>query len=193
MSCSITGWMPGRRILTATSRPSGSSREMHLRHRGGGHRAALEAGEDLVHRLAVGLLQLRDRLFGGKGRHAILQSRQFVGDVQRQQVATGGKHLAELDEDRTQVLQGLAQPHGTRRRDVAPEQQALHGAQQACAESLFQLVVEDQAVEAVAIGDTGNAKQAKDAHGMETSRMRMVERPGPAPVMPDAAAASGQV
>jgi hypothetical protein len=25
MSCSITGWMPGRRIFTATSRPSGST------------------------------------------------------------------------------------------------------------------------------------------------------------------------
>jgi hypothetical protein len=167
--------------------------EMHLRHRGRGHRAALEAGEDLVHRLAIGLFQLRDRLFGREGRHPILQSRQLVGDIQRQQVAASGKHLAELDEDRAQVFQRLAQADRTRRRDVAPEQQALHYAQQARAESLLQLVVEDQAVEAVAIGDTGNAKQAEDAHGMETPKMRMVDKPGPAPVMPDAAAASGQV
>ncbi len=65
-------------------------REMHLGHRGRGHRGALEVGEDLVHRLAVGLLQLGDGQFRGKGRHAILQARQFVGDVQRQQVAARG-------------------------------------------------------------------------------------------------------
>jgi hypothetical protein len=147
-------------------------REMHLGHRGRGHRLAIEAGEDLVHRLAVGLLQLGDGQFRGKGRNAILQSRQFVGDVQRQQVAARGQHLAELDEDRPQGLQGLAQAHGARRRDVTPEHQCLGRRQQPGTESLLQLVVEDQAVEPMTVGDAGDAEQAENAHGMGTRKRR---------------------
>ncbi len=65
-------------------------REMHLGYRGRGHRLALEGGEHLIHRLAIGLFQFGDGQLRGKRRHAILQPGQFVGDVQRQQVAPRG-------------------------------------------------------------------------------------------------------
>jgi hypothetical protein len=40
--------------------------EVHLRHRGRGHRLALEVGEHLVHRLAVGALQLASACSEGR-------------------------------------------------------------------------------------------------------------------------------
>jgi hypothetical protein len=140
-------------------------REMHLRHRRRGNRRPVEGGEDLVHRLAIGLFELGDGQFRRKGRHAVLQLRQLVGDVQRQQVASGRQQLAELDEDRPQVFQGLAQAHGARGRQVAPEHQALRRKQQARAHARFDLVFEDQAVESVEVRDAGNTDQAEDAHG----------------------------
>ena len=82
-----------------------STGKMHLRHRGGGDRRGVEFGEHLGQRLPVGRLQRGDRLDRGKRRHLVLQLGQLVGDVERHQVATGGEHLAELDEDRPQCLQ----------------------------------------------------------------------------------------
>jgi hypothetical protein len=49
-----------------------------------------------------------------------LQAGKFVGDILRQQVAPGRQHLAELDEDRTQSLQRLAQALAARRLKIAP-------------------------------------------------------------------------
>jgi hypothetical protein len=46
-----------------------------------------------------------------KRRHAVLQTGQFVGDIERQQVAPGRQDLPELDKDRPQALQRLAQAH----------------------------------------------------------------------------------
>jgi hypothetical protein len=73
--------------------------------------------------------------------------------------------LAELDEDRPQVFQCLAQAHGARGGQVAPEHQALRRKQQARAHARFDLVFEDQAVESVEVRDAGNTDQAEDAHG----------------------------
>ena len=51
----------------------------------------------------------------GKRRHPILQLGEFVGDVFRQQIAAGRQNLAELDEDRTEILERAPQPHRPRR------------------------------------------------------------------------------
>jgi len=45
----------------------------------------------------------------GNGRHLILQFGEFVGDVSRASGRVGGKHLAELDEDWSPVVQRKAQ------------------------------------------------------------------------------------
>jgi len=68
---------------------------------------------------------LLDGQIGRERRHAVLQFRQFVGDVGRHQIAPRGQHLAELDEDRPEVFQRLPQPHATRRGDVAPEEEGV--------------------------------------------------------------------
>ena len=124
-SFSITCSMPGRSTFTATSRSPAVAvlerGEVHLRDRGAGHRLALEAGEDRVDRPAEGALDGRDGHAGIERRHPVLQPRQFVGDVGRQQVAPGRQHLAELHEDRAQVFQRLAQALAARRAQIAPE------------------------------------------------------------------------
>jgi hypothetical protein len=88
--------------------------EMHLRHRGRSHRVGIEFGEHLRQRPAVGGLQRGGGLDRGEGRHAVLQLRQFVGDVERHQVAAGRQHLPELDEDRPQRFECQPQPHRAR-------------------------------------------------------------------------------
>ena len=50
---------------------------------------------------------LRERAV--EGRNAVLQLRELVGDVRRQQVAPRRDHLPELDEDRPEVLERAAQ------------------------------------------------------------------------------------
>ena len=45
------------------------------------------------------------RQAAGKGRHAVLQLGEFIGDVHRQQIAPGRQRLAEFDEHRAQFLQ----------------------------------------------------------------------------------------
>ena len=39
---------------------------------------------------------------------AILQQRQLIGDLRREQIAAGGEHLAELNPHRAQLLQRQA-------------------------------------------------------------------------------------
>ena len=124
-SSSITSSMPGRSTFTATSRPSFSVGEVHLRDRGAGHRLGAEAGEDLVDRPAEGLLHQRARpappgraARGPAAGRAPRRSR-------RQQVAPRRQHLAELDEDRPEPLQ--APGAGARRaagRGAGPRQHA---------------------------------------------------------------------
>jgi hypothetical protein len=65
----------------------------------------------------------------------------------------------------SEVFQRLAQPHRAGGGEVAPEHQALRGEQQARAQAGLDLVLQHQAVEPVAIGDAGDAKEAEDAHG----------------------------
>ena len=101
-------------------------REVHLRDRGAGHRLGLEAGEDLLDRPAERRLDQGASLRRRERRHPVLQLGEFVGDVLGQQVATGRQHLAELDEDRAQMLQRHAQPVAARRVEAAPERAQPH-------------------------------------------------------------------
>ncbi len=111
MSFSITCAMFGPQHL---DRDLGAVRqlgEMHLRDRRGGDGVAIERLEHLVDGLPVEPVERRDDLVGRKRRHAVLQLRELVGDVERDQVAPRREHLPELDEDRAQILERKAQPH----------------------------------------------------------------------------------
>ena len=94
-------------------------RKMNLGDGGAGERFALEMREHGVHRPAKGPLDGGNGDRRRKRRDPVLQMRQFIGDVRRQQVAPGRKHLAELDEDRPQPFQRLAQPTAARRVELA--------------------------------------------------------------------------
>ena len=61
--------------------------------------------EQLGDRPAERCLDAGLRILAGEGRHAVLQLREFVGDVGRQQVAPRREDLPELDEDRAEFLE----------------------------------------------------------------------------------------
>ena len=54
------------------------------------------------------------RLGAGEGRDAILQQRELLGHLAREQIGPGAEELAELDECGAQGEEGLAQPGGER-------------------------------------------------------------------------------
>ena len=85
-------------------------RRMHLRDRGRGQRLLLELRKHFGDGLAVGLFDDLPRDGAVERRHAILQLHQLVRDVVGQQVAPRRDRLAELDEDRTQLLEREPQP-----------------------------------------------------------------------------------
>ncbi len=84
---------------------------MDLRDRSTRNRLLFEFGESAIQGFAERILDFGFRKFEGKRRHAVLKFCQLVGDIQRQQVAPRREHLAELDEDRSQCFQRLAQAH----------------------------------------------------------------------------------
>ena len=94
------------------------ARRVHLRDRGGRQRLLVEAARTVR---SSGRPKLRSmagaRQRAGKRRHLVLQLRQLVGDVGRQQVAARGQRLAELHEDRPQLL---AAPGAGARRASSP-------------------------------------------------------------------------
>ena len=108
---------PGRSTLTATSRPSlqrarsapaRSTRWPPARRRTA-RRPRRPAGRSARSTIAIATCA------PGNGGTRSCSLRELVGDVGRQQVAPRRQHLAELDEDRPQPLQRLAQPHAARR------------------------------------------------------------------------------
>jgi hypothetical protein len=151
-----------RDFVTAIFRPQRG--EVHLRHRGRSHRLAREAGEHLDYRLAIGGGQRGFGQVGGERRHPILQLGQFVGQVGGQQVAAGGQHLTELDEDRPQVFQRAAQTLAARRRQVAPEQQPGQAQGVACPKTGRRHVIQQDAIQPIKIDHARDAKNAKEAH-----------------------------
>ena len=91
--------MPGRRILTATSRAHAvvdHHRLVHLGDGGGGDRRA-ELGEVILEPAAERLLDGAARLGHGERRQPVLQVAQVAGELGADQVGAGGQELAELD------------------------------------------------------------------------------------------------
>ena len=76
------------------------------------------------------------------------------------EVAPRRQHLPELDEDRAEILERQAQPHGARRRRVAPERERArerpHGAEA--------LVAGQEFVEPVLERDRDDLGEAQEAH-----------------------------
>src|SRR5450755_4099466 len=92
---------------------------MHLRNGRGGEGGRLEAAEYFVNRFAESLRDHRHGNLAGERRHAVLQFRQFIGDIDGQQVAARRERLAKLHEDRAQLLEGQAQSLAARAADAA--------------------------------------------------------------------------
>jgi hypothetical protein len=135
--------------------------EMDLGDRGAGHRRRIEFGKDLARRPAIGLLDLRQGERRRERRHAVLQLREFVGEVGRQQIATSGHHLPELDEDRPQRLEREAQTDRRRGIEASPEMHDARDSRQPAAG----LVFENHLVDAVAARNTEDFGEAEKAHG----------------------------
>jgi len=100
---------PGRKTLTATSRlrslpQNGPARS---RPRATGFRRTRQTGVRASRELG---LDQGARLAPGKGRQAILQQRQILGDLVAQEIGAGRQDLAELDEARPELGEGGGQP-----------------------------------------------------------------------------------
>ncbi len=126
---------------------------MDLGHRRRRHGPGLEAGKQLCHRLAEALFDNGYGLLFGEGGYIVLELGQLIGNITGQQVAPGGQHLPQLDENRTQLLQGPAQAHApgqVRRRVQAPGQQPQNhtgqGPQSPAIDKLVQPVATDRAI-----------------------------------------------
>ncbi len=145
---------------------------MHLRDRGRGDRRAFETGVDLAERPAKTLLDFGNGLIGWKRWHAVLQQRQFGGDVVGQQVTAGGQHLAELDEDRAERFERLAQARATRGVQlaaVAPEAEDVHEPQRQ-GEPTGRIVFENQPVETEFKADADDFGETEEAHGKDRNQ-----------------------
>ena len=125
-SFAMTGAMPGRSTFTATSVPSGSSARCTCATDA---LAAIGSRSKRRNTSSTGRPYTRcercEHLLDRKRRHAVLQHRELVRDVGRQQVAARGQDLAELDEDRPQRFQRAAQAHGARRDMPSAQQRKL--------------------------------------------------------------------
>src|SRR5687768_636868 len=82
---------------------------MHLGNRRARQGGLIKSGKERLQRLAKRALYLSHCQFRSKRRHLVLELCQLVSDVERQQVAPRRQHLAELDEDRAERLERLAQ------------------------------------------------------------------------------------
>jgi hypothetical protein len=139
---------------------------MHLRYRSAGHGGVIEAGKYFVQRLIESALDAGNGHSRIERRHAVLQPGQFVGNIGGQQVAPGGEHLAELDKNRPQALQGFAQALAAWRVQVAPPAQNTRCATQ---QGLLK-AVEDEFVQAITQHNPDDEDAAKQApHGAALS------------------------
>lgn len=100
----MTGLIPGRRIFDGYRGAILQAPGTDLRHGSAGHRNRIKLGKNLVRSLAERLEYHFQHVLGGKGRHLILQFGQFIGNIEWNQVAAGGQHLPEFDENRPQLF-----------------------------------------------------------------------------------------
>ena len=113
----------GTQNLHRNFTPVVQRREMHLRNGSRRDRNAIERGKQLFRRCTQRFRYLSDSQRRIERRHTILQFFQFIGDFRRQQIASGRKHLPELDENRPQLFQCLSQSRSRRHRHAPPEKQ----------------------------------------------------------------------
>ena len=147
-------------------------RGMHLCDRRRRVRLDVEACEDLGDGPLVSRFEYRDGLLARKRRDEVLQLREFVCDVARQQVAARRQRLAELDEDRAELLEREPYAHPERRRavDLARRQQEQE------AEWPEEMDRVDDVVEAVADQDALNTENAPDRFSPADHRCRASTR-----------------
>jgi len=96
--------------------PAGQRGGVHLGDGRGGERGGVEMLEGLMDRATEFRFDQCTRAVAVERRDAVLQQGQFFGDVGRDQVATRGQDLPELDEDRPQLLQRQPQARTARLR-----------------------------------------------------------------------------
>ncbi len=77
---------------------------------GGGRHRLVEAAVEALQRPAEGLCHRGLGLGGGERIEPVLQPAEVLGEVIAEDVGAGGEHLAELDGDGAQPLQGAGQP-----------------------------------------------------------------------------------
>lgn len=82
---------------------------MDLSQRGRGERLRIEAAEDALDRSPELALDDPPRLLSGERNSLILELLELLGDVERNEVGTGGQELAQLDERRPELLERAAQ------------------------------------------------------------------------------------
>ncbi len=170
--------MPGRSTLTATSRPSCSVAKCTWAIDALATGLGVEAGKELVDAPPEGLLDQRGGLGGRKRRHAVLQLGQFVGHVQRQQVAPRRQHLAELDEDRAEPFQRQAQAHAARLIEAAAERdRPRQRAHPALPEARHRQLVESEAQH----GEHDEHQPHETPHGGGRRALREARKPLAAP------------
>jgi hypothetical protein len=99
---------------------------VHLRNRRRRERLGVESGEQLADRLAERALERLNRELARERRHLVLQLRELRGELGRQNVGTHRERLAELHEDRAELLERDAQPRAQRQRAAPAGQQPAH-------------------------------------------------------------------
>ncbi len=163
--------MPGRSTLTTTSRPSGSVAACTWAMEA----AASGATSKLAKSSATGRpSEASMRAFASapsKGGHAVLEPRELVGDVGRQQVAPRRDHLAELHEDRSEVLERAPQALAARAapaREPGPGREPEDEAQRAVEVGRAHVVVEPVAHQHAVDGE----QPAGDAHRDHAGALR---------------------
>ncbi len=94
--------------------PVAQFRGVHLRDRRGRERRRVELREDIRNRAAKRALERRDRERAGERRHLVLELRELGGHLRIEQIGPHGQHLAELHEDRAELLEREPEAHTER-------------------------------------------------------------------------------
>ena len=100
-------------------------RAMNLPDRPGGERLRFDPLEDVLPRDAELLLHHLDHLGLGQRRHAVLQARELLDDLGRDQVGPRREDLPELRERRPEFLEGGTKPCGSAPAALEPVAQAV--------------------------------------------------------------------
>ena len=108
-SCSICSRASGRCTFTTTGSPVASVGAVHLGDRAGCQRRGVDVVEDVLPRHAELLLHHLHDLLLGERRHVVLQRRELLDVLRRQQVGPRRQDLPELRERRAELLEGGAQ------------------------------------------------------------------------------------